>query len=559
MTDPHGAVPDPQDAAPQDVASQDVASQGAASPGATPLPGGGSTHLADGEWHRLHPATPLLRGGLALVAIAGILIANLRERLVEWFLPGFCPPGVDECSDGNPIDFLIDEGYLLIALAAVLGIVLVVIAFFYVSWRMHTFRITDEVVEVRSGVLFRTHRKARLDRIQGVSVNRPLFARIFGTAKLEVEGAGTDANVQLAYLANALADGLRADILRLASGARAEAAGARAATAPSGSLLDRRVQELLAPELDPDAAPPESVVHMSAGRLIGSTVLSGGAVFLVVVVAAVVTILVLGSTVAAGFYWMLFTLIPIALGFGSYLVNRVVKFLRYSIAATPDGVRVGYGLLSTRNETLPPGRIHSISVSQPLLWRPADWWELKVNRASRGSSSDGGQQAQQASVLLPVGSRDDVFRVLELLLPDLLPVDGATDLRDLLQRGLSGRDSDADFTTSPRRAAVLRWFSWRRNGFALLPDAVLLRRGAIWRELAIVPTPRVQSVAVEQGPLERALRLAGINVHTVAGPVATRLGALAAADAEALFRDTASTAVAAAQADRTHRWRAGES
>ena len=54
-----------------------------------------------------------------------------------------------------------------------------------------------------------------------------------------------------------------------------------------------------------------------------------------------------------------------------------------------------------------------------------------------------------------------------------------------------------------------------------------MRRGAIWRELAIVPTPRVQSVAVEQGPLERALRLAGINVHTVAGPVATRLGALA--------------------------------
>lgn len=517
------------------------------------LPGGGQTQLADGEWHRLHPATPLLRGGLALVAIAGILIANLRERLVEWFLPGLvCPPDSDDCSTGDPVTYLVDEGYLLMALGAVLGIVLIVIAFFYVSWRMHTFRITAEVVEVRSGVLFRTHRKARLDRIQGVSLNRPLFARVFGAAKLEVEVAGQDANVQLAYLGNALSDGLRADILRLASGARSDSTPAAAGA--SGSILDRRAQEFLAPELDPSLAPPESVVRIPAARLIGSTALSGSAVFLVLAAAAVATILVLGSQVAEGFYWTLFTLIPVTLGFGSYLVNRVVKFLRYTIAATPDGVRIGYGLLSTRNETLPPGRVHSVAVSQPLLWRPAGWWTIRVNRASRGSSADGGQQAQQSTVVLPVGSRDDAFRVLGLLLPDLVDA-----RHDLLERGLVGRGGDADFTTSPRRAAVLRWFSWRRNGFALLPGAVLMRRGAIWRELAIVPTPRVQSVAVEQGPLARALRLAAINVHTVAGPVDTRLGALDVRDAQTLFHDTSVVSVAAAQSDSTHRWRAGES
>jgi putative membrane protein len=520
------------------------------------------TGLADGEWHRLHPATPLLRGGLGFVAIVGIIIANLRERLVEWFLPSLvCPPGEVECGGDDPFGYIVENGYALLIALAVLGVLLLCIALFYVSWRMNTFRITDEVVEVKSGVLFRTHRKARLDRIQGVAVSRPLFPRIFGTAKLDVEVAGQDANVPLAYLGNASADALRADILRLASGSRAAASPAPGSAGPAGSLLDRRVSELLAPELDPSLAAPESVVRMHPGRLIGSTVLSGTTLALIVMAAGVITGIVLTTTGDRNLVWTIFTFVPIALGLLSYQVNRLLKFLRYSIAATPDGVRIGYGLLSTRNETVPPGRIHSVAVSQSIFWRPADWWTIRVNRASRQTSSDG-QAAQQNTVVLPVGSRDDVFRVLELLLPGILPEGETTQaggkVRDLFERGLAGRGGDDEFTSSPRRAAIVRWFSWRRNGFALFPGAVLLRRGAIWRELAIVPTPRVQSVAVEQGPLARSLRLANVHVHTVAGPISPAIGALDVDDAQALFRDAAAAAVAAAGTDRSHRWRSSE-
>jgi len=119
-------------------------------------------------------------------------------------------------------------------------------------------------------------------------------------------------------------------------------------------------------------------------------------------------------------------------------------------------------------------------------------------------------------------------------------------------------EREGAFTNSPRRAAILRWFSWRRNGFALRPDAVILRRGAIWRELVVVPAARMQSVSVHQGPLERAMRLANVQAHTVAGPINARLGALDAGDASRFFRELADTAIAAAAADRSHRWRSGE-
>ncbi|MEB0307654.1 PH domain-containing protein, partial [Cryobacterium sp. 10I1] len=77
------------------------------------------------------------------------------------------------------------------------------------SWRMHTFRVSGEVVEVRSGLVFRSNRRARLDRIQGVNIVRPFIPRLFGAAKLEVSVAGQDANVHLAYLGSAAADALR--------------------------------------------------------------------------------------------------------------------------------------------------------------------------------------------------------------------------------------------------------------------------------------------------------------------------------------------------------------
>ena len=157
------------------------------------------TSLADGDWHRLHPASPVLRGGIFVFALLGFVIANLRERLVDVVF------GIPRQS-GDPLDEIYERGVVGWALLAAAVILIVILIAFTLSWRMHTFRVSDESVEVRSGILFRSHRKARLDRIQGVNIVRPLIPRLFGAAKLEVSVAGQDANVQLAYLGSALAD-----------------------------------------------------------------------------------------------------------------------------------------------------------------------------------------------------------------------------------------------------------------------------------------------------------------------------------------------------------------
>ena len=37
----------------------------------------------DGSWHRLHPLTPVLRGGLAVVALMGVFFAIVWEMALE--------------------------------------------------------------------------------------------------------------------------------------------------------------------------------------------------------------------------------------------------------------------------------------------------------------------------------------------------------------------------------------------------------------------------------------------------------------------------------------------
>ncbi len=503
--------------------------------------------LTDGDWHRLHPATPVLRGGVLFIVAIGFLVSSLREQLVEQFVPGQRQDGEQDL-----IPMLVESGSLIWVILALLAFTLLAVGISYLSWRMHTFRVTEETVEVRSGILSRTNRRARLDRIQGVNIVRPLIARLIGAAKLEIQVAGNDANLPLQYLRSRDADAFRLRVLRLASGARAEAAGAAPASAPAGAprgFVGSRVDDFLAPELDPDAAPPQSVVRIPIPRLVGAVLLSAPTVVLVLFVAVGIPLIVRFEA-----WYLLVPLLPTLLGSAGFFVRRITRSLRYSVAGTPDGVRVGFGLLSTSNDTIPPGRIHAVEVVQPLLWRASGWWEIRITRASHSSSP--GAAGQQNTSILPVGDRRDVDRVLGLVLPDLVGDQALA----LVAVGMTGRGGvDDGFTTSPRRAWILKPFSWRRTGFAVDASAFLVRRGVIWRRLVIVPHARTQGVDLTQGPIDRRLDLVSVRAATVAGPVDTRLGApvrgrvgpvLGAALAGAGHAITGISAVSAASRER---------
>jgi putative membrane protein len=473
---------------------------------------------SDEGWLRVHPASPFVRGWFALAAIAFFFGRDLFERTLQ----------------GQPV---FDEGlarrapWLLGGGAAVLA---VAVLGFVLTWYFTKYQVSSGYVRVTSGLLFRQHRQARLDRVQAIDIVQPLLARIFGLAELkfEVADAGESA-VRLAYLKVDDARQLRATILARASGA---AVGAASGAGPvSGAEQPGRP----APE-----APEFAVLAVPPSRLLGSLLLSEQSFFVVVGGAASVVLSAVTDNRAFYFY-----LVPAVLGLAASYWNFFNRGYNFTAAVSPDGIRLRYGLLDTQAQTLPPGRIQAVKVAQSPLWRPFGWYRMQVNVAGYGHSGNA-VEGNTRTILLPVGKLPDVLAMLSLVLPD----PGTDQAAAVFAAGLKGRDSDGGFVTTPRRAWLLAPFAWRRNGFAATDTALLIRSGRWWRELVVVPHQRTQSMALQQGPVARRFRVADLVLHTTAGPVAPRLIQAGLDEARQLFNEQSARARLARKRQTTEQW-----
>lgn len=488
--------------------------------------------VAADAWHRVHPVSPIINAWQVIAA----LVAIITYRGVSAYSSG--APSGWEILNGIAEAFHL-RGVLMATVAVVIAVLVVSGLYSWLQWRATAYAVDGGAVWFRSGIVFRTNRHARLDRIQSVDIHLPLLGRILGLGRLSIEVAGgAGSSFTIGFLRATELDELRAHILALAAGLEVGPAGEGAQPgAPARPAADSpgRVSGALEAEAARGAArrgaftssapiAPENVLYeVGAGPLIGSLLLTVPMMVLLVVLVAVVAasawaIAARGAVAAPS----LFAVVPLVVASGSVLWGRFNAEFAFTAAASPDGIRIRRGLTDSRNQTIPPGRIHAIEIRQPLLWRLTGWYRVTMTQAGNsvkmGKENNGGNnELVSARVLLPVGSRAQAELAVWMVVQDLGVPDPAAFVDSVFAPTHAG--AGAHFTRVPHRARLVDPLVRRRRAYALTGSLFVIRDGCLTRRCALIPLARIQSTHILQGPVERRLDVATVRADLVPGVV----------------------------------------
>ena len=437
---------------------------------------------ADG-YTRVHRLTPLLRFWSLILALVAVFVLNINASMLSDVLSYLQGGHLGEVGRGT--------------LPGIGGFVLECAAIWLVSgvwWRKLGYKLTEDEVALRHGVISTSFRSARYERIQAVDVVESVIARLLGLATVRVETAGGRSSViKIEYLSKAKAEELREELLR------------RTNNGPVG---------------EPDPAPADDALipEIPIGRTIAAEALR--------LPTLIAVLIILGVVFIPGMWT---ALLPIIVGFVGRVWGLVDSSWKFTALhdAPSHALNVSYGLADRRRQTIRIGRIHGVRVSQPFLWRRFGWYEVHVSVAGYGAKGGGKQSG--STRILPVGTREQALELLALI-SDL----DRTQIEDFARP--EGHTQPT--YTSPRRA---RWISPvdRRQQSVTLVEApkpvTIVHRGRVNRRVMVIGTPHIQELTLKAGPLSHLAGVRTVRFDLVAGPVKMAGQDLTPADASELL------------------------
>ena len=393
------------------------------------------------------------------------------------------------------------------------------------GWWRFRYTVGEDEIVIESGILNRQRRVIPYDRIQDVSIERRLLARLFGTAKVRIETGGSAADegdLDMIGLdeAHALRDRLRR-----------EAVDARPAQDPST-------------ELDAGSGGHENeriLFTLSFGRLLYSGLFNFSLLFLAVLFAILQNLdefrlfsiedwLSPKRAEEASAYFSMrlaLYLVPalLLLGMMSGVARTVGRDFGFRLTLSERGLRRRRGLFTLTEAVIPTRRVQVAVIESGLMTRWLGWYSLSFQTLG-AEEKEGGVQ-----VAAPFARMEEIAAILR-------------------EAGLPPPPGSDAFVHAPRRALV-RWagqylavaaaavavalrlepwagvaaavlllaaiyglLHWRRHGHAVGEEALFVRRGLLRRRLSIIPFGRTQAISVWSGPLQRRLRLATLLVDT---------------------------------------------
>lgn len=421
-----------------------------------------------------------------------------------------------------------------IVIAAALGFSLL---FRWLAWMRFRYIMGEHDIRIERGILSRTARSIPYERIQDVSVEQKLLARLMGLAEVKFEsGGGEGEDAKLSYVSVEEAEALRELI-------RARKSGIAVATQ---AVHEENVEE---PPLFAMYTKRVLIFGLYSFSLVFFAVLGGAAQqfdFLLSfdfwdigswigiaedrgVNMETITHIGIAARIIAGLFALAALL---AIGFASGIIRTVLREHGFRLDRTPKGFRRRRGLLTRTDVVMPAHRVQGVTIQTGPIRKRRGWHALKFVSLAQDSKQEKDYAAapfarldeiwpiaKEADIEPPAADmpfRRAVWKAWAIwILPVVAALIGWMTAATVILEIAPGVAVRAAVLLIP--AALLIWFNWRRYADAQDASQLYVRHGW-WRErLAIVPQVKVQTVEIAQGPLARRMGLASLQFGIAGG------------------------------------------
>jgi putative membrane protein len=396
-------------------------------------------------------------------------------------------------------------------------------------WGRFRFRVGSREIRIDSGLLSRTHRSIPFDRIQDVTVEQGPLARALGLARVRFETGGSSGAKE--------DDGSLAAIPLARAGEIRELVRASRGLAPEAARAGPVIEEAPVFAMDLKRVLLAGLFNFSLaviGGLIGVSQTFGEAMGFDPFEREFWEGLFAPNSPLGHFFRqspvMTFlggSLVLLLVGLGTGLVRTLLRDFGFRVDRAASGLRRRRGLLTVTDVVLPAKRTQAAVIRSGPVRAAFGWSELKLQSLAKEDGGKGdhvvaplADDEEVGTVLAAIGwpppwptawrrvSSAYVLAFAVALAP--IAVIALTELAFRPPLGLLG-------LAILLIVLIARGLAWRRYGFALEGDRLLVRSGWWRRRVTILPIRNLQSVDYVQMFVDRWFGTAGLVIGVAGG------------------------------------------
>jgi len=467
-----------------------------------------------GSWRRTSP--------LAILFFLGKLLRDIVKNAWQSFAP---IAALLIASSGNIMDRL--------KIGAIVVLVLIIVASVLRYW-FFRFRITEDSVLIREGVVKKKQLDIKFDRIQGINTEQNIVYRYLGLVTVSFDTAGSSGDEgSLPAVPRAFAEALRERIGRPLG--QAYAADSPENIATSEPLLaltwrdmvriglsDKRVllvMALLSPLLDRLGDETDEVISSYLDNATQGAMQFGvaGGVFLFVAIGIGVILLLALISIAAAF----------------------LRYHNFTLHLDGSTLRSRGGLLTRHEVSMDLGKIQTLRLQQGIILRGFKRFVMTARQARSSHRNDSSKnftipvvteelatslrrrflrQEGRGLVQIPTNSHFNAISKYSMRIPVLINV-LIPMLVTAITYSIEGDRATLLFLLWIPISVLHIFRTWQHAGFHYTDDGLVRRSGTLGYRTVALLYRKVQRVTVSQSRLQRRKGLATLRVYMASGSV----------------------------------------